>query len=92
MKKTILLILAVTFSLLFIQCSKKSPEAPVAEKIPHELTIHGDTRIDNYFWMNQRENEEVIAHLNAENSYTDKDNEAYQKTAEKTLQRDCQKN
>jgi len=72
MKKTILLILAVTFSLLFIQCGKKSPEAPVAEKRPHELTIHGDTRIDNYFWMNQRENEEVIAHLNAENSYIDK--------------------
>ena len=57
-----------------MQCSKKSAnaEAPVAEKKPHEMTIHGDTRIDNYFWMNQRENEDVIAHLNTENDYTDK--------------------
>ncbi|MFT5919855.1 MAG: oligopeptidase B, partial [Granulosicoccus sp.] len=29
------------------------------------------TRIDNYFWMNQREDPEVIAHLEAENAYTD---------------------
>ena len=54
-----------------MQCSKKPAdvEAPVAEKKPHEMTIHDDTRIDNYFWMNERENEEVIAHLNAENDY-----------------------
>lgn len=73
MKKIIILILVVTFSLLIIQCSKKpaNVEAPVAEKIPHEMMIHGDTRIDNYFWMNQRENEEVIAYLNAENEYKD---------------------
>ncbi|MBU0529834.1 S9 family peptidase [bacterium] len=72
MKKIILLILAVSFSLLFIQCSKKPIDAPVAEKQPHELAIHGDTRIDNYFWLNQRDNEKVIAYLNAENAYTDK--------------------
>jgi oligopeptidase B len=47
-------------------------DAPVAQKKPHEMTIHGDTRVDNYFWMNQKENEEVIAHLNAENVYKDK--------------------
>ena len=36
-----------------------------------ELTIHGDTRIDNYYWMNERENPEVIAYLEAENAYKD---------------------
>ncbi|MEE9573293.1 MAG: S9 family peptidase [Candidatus Neomarinimicrobiota bacterium] len=73
MKKLVILTLIITFSLLFLQCNKKpaNVEAPVAEKKPHELTIHGDTRIDNYFWMNQRENKEVIAHLNAENEYKD---------------------
>ncbi len=73
MKKLVILTLIITFSLLFLQCNKKPAnfEAPVAEKKPHELTIHGDTRIDNYFWMNQRENKEVIAHLNAENEYKD---------------------
>ncbi|MDO1500500.1 S9 family peptidase [Winogradskyella maritima] len=43
--------------------------APKAKKIPKELTIHNDTRIDNYFWMNNREDPEVIAHLEAENAY-----------------------
>ena len=32
-------------------------EPPMAEKIPKELTIHDDTRIDNYFWLNQRDNQ-----------------------------------
>lgn len=44
---------------------------PVAEKIPHEMTIHGDTRIDNYYWLNERDNPKVIAYLQAENSYLD---------------------
>ncbi len=47
--------------------------APVAKKIPHEMTIHDDTRIDNYYWMrdDERKDPAVIAHLNAENAYTD---------------------
>lgn len=44
---------------------------PVAKKVPKELTIHGDTRIDPYYWLNERENPEVIAYLNAENAYVD---------------------
>lgn len=44
---------------------------PVAKKIPHELNIHGDLRIDNYFWMKDREHPEVISYLNAENDYCD---------------------
>lgn len=44
---------------------------PVAKKIPYEITTHGDTRIDNYYWMrdDKRTNPEVIAHLEAENEY-----------------------
>ncbi|HYX07463.1 MAG TPA: S9 family peptidase [Bacteroidales bacterium] len=44
---------------------------PVAKKIAKELTIHGDTRIDNYFWLNDRNNPEVISYLETENNYTD---------------------
>lgn len=44
---------------------------PVAEKIKKEMTIHGDTRIDNYYWLNERENPKVIAYLTAENKYLD---------------------
>ena len=44
---------------------------PIAEIIPKELTAHGHTRIDNYYWLNQRDNPEVIAYLEAENAYKD---------------------
>lgn len=43
---------------------------PVAEKIEKELTIHNDIRIDNYYWLNARENPKVIEYLEAENAYT----------------------
>lgn len=46
--------------------------APVAKKIPKELSIHGDTRQDPYYWMNQREDPAVLEHLKAENDYLDK--------------------
>ena len=43
--------------------------APVAKIIPTELEKFGDLRIDNYFWLNDRENPEVIDYLNKENEY-----------------------
>ncbi len=52
--------------------AKMETPAPVANKIPKELSIHGDTRIDNYYWLNDRENPDVIAYLTAENEYKDK--------------------
>ena len=45
---------------------------PKAKKIPKELKIHGDTRIDNYYWLNDREDKEVIKYLKAENAYKKK--------------------
>ncbi|WP_232225194.1 S9 family peptidase [Seonamhaeicola sp. S2-3] len=49
---------------------KTKIKAPVAAKKPKELRIHNDVRVDNYYWLNQRENQEVIDYLNAENEYT----------------------
>ena len=43
---------------------------PVAKKVPHALTLHGDTRSDDYFWLKDKSNPEVIKHLEAENAYT----------------------
>lgn len=48
---------------------KTTIQVPVARKIPKELKIHNDTRIDNYFWLNQREDQNVLDYLNAENEY-----------------------
>lgn len=45
--------------------------APQAKKIDKFLEIHNDKRNDPYFWMNERENPEVIKYLEEENAYTD---------------------
>jgi oligopeptidase B len=44
---------------------------PVAKKQPKKTEIHGETLIDDYFWMREKSSPEVIAHLEAENAYTD---------------------
>jgi oligopeptidase B len=70
----IVFVYAVVFLVFFIfsGCVKaKKPEPPVAEIIPKEMTIHEDTRVDNYYWLNQRENPKVIEYLEAENAYKD---------------------
>lgn len=45
-------------------------QAPKAKQIPKTLSIHGDDRIDKYYWLNERENPDTIAYLEAENTYT----------------------
>ena len=50
---------------------KMTVKPPKAKKDPKELTQHGHTRIDDYYWLNQREDSEVIAYLDAENEYKD---------------------
>lgn len=71
--------------ILFLSCSRTKQtnemKPPIAEKVKKELTLHGDTRIDNYFWMRltdeqknaeepDRQTEKVLDYLKAENAYT----------------------
>ena len=44
-------------------------KAPVATKVSHPMSLHGDLRDDPYFWMRERDAPRVISHLNAENAY-----------------------
>ncbi len=44
---------------------------PVAVKRPHELAAHGDVRIDDYYWLRERDDPRVVAYLEAENRYAD---------------------
>ena len=44
---------------------------PKAAKIPKEMRIHDDVRIDNYYWLNEKDNPNTIAYLEAENLYVD---------------------
>ena len=51
------------------EMSSNNPPSP--KKIPYELKAHGDTRIDNYYWMrdDSRSDPELIAYLKSENEY-----------------------
>jgi oligopeptidase B len=61
--------LAMVTALFFAGCGGDLPDPPKAEVRSHEMTIHGDTRTDDYYWLRDRENPDVIAYLEAENEY-----------------------
>lgn len=44
---------------------------PAAPRRPHHLHQHGQTRTDDYYWLRERANPEVIQYLEAENAYTE---------------------
>ena len=64
-----LLILSLPLTILY-GCSNMNITPPIADKKEKKLIIHDDTRIDNYYWLNERENPEVISYLDEENKYT----------------------
>jgi len=81
--KTNILIFAIIFLISGMTACKNesSMKEPVAKKIPKELTVHGDTRVDNYYWLNNREDSSVIAYLEEENKYREevmKDTKGFQ--------------
>jgi len=47
-----------------------TPTPPVAPRRPTVLRAHGDERMDDYYWLRNRDEPDVIAHLEAENAYT----------------------
>ncbi|MBD3221660.1 prolyl oligopeptidase family serine peptidase [bacterium] len=47
------------------------PEPPMAPKVPETLVAHGHERVDEYYWLRERENPDVIAYLAAENAYAE---------------------
>jgi oligopeptidase B len=49
----------------------QTPQPPVAPVIVHRETRHGTTVVDNYFWLREKSNPEVIKYLEKENAYTE---------------------
>ena len=47
------------------------PQPPMTEKKPKTTNIHGVTLVDDYFWLREKTNPAVMAHLQAENDYAD---------------------
>jgi protease II len=46
-------------------------QPPHAAKLAHQIEIHGDTIVDDYFWLRDRDNPQVMEYLKAENDYTE---------------------
>ncbi len=72
---TVIFLLSIIFAFSCKKSNRMSENdlqkhVPVAPKKTKELRIHGDLRIDNYYWLNEKENPEVLAYLNSENDYT----------------------
>ena len=83
--RSIIIICLTLFIFSCMNTKKQShfPPPPDVKKNPKELTIHGDTRTDDYYWLNQREDPEVINYLEAENKYAKnimESTEGFQKT------------
>jgi oligopeptidase B len=70
--KILIQLLALVFAMT--ACSDKEPSLiePAAEMRPVELELHDNARVDNYFWLRDREDPEVIAYLDAENAHTER--------------------
>ena len=79
MHKYLLIIVLILHS-----CNMKKNEIPEpkAEKINKVMTIHDHQRVDEFYWLNERENPKVIEYLNAENSYRDMYMEEYKSLEE----------
>ncbi|MFI5839535.1 S9 family peptidase [Catenuloplanes sp. NPDC051500] len=49
----------------------ETPRPPIAKRVPTERTHHGDTVVDPYAWLTDKDDPETIAYLTAENEFTD---------------------
>src|SRR3954469_24785711 len=72
MKRTLLV------ALVLAACAQQQPKPavpeqrpPIAKKEPKDVTVHGDKRIDDYFWLRDKGTPEVEQYLNAEAAYAD---------------------
>src|SRR5690554_3371468 len=68
------------------------PAPPVAEVKPDTFTNFNKQRIDNYFWLNDKNNPEVIEYLNAENAYTEtvmNSTKELQRSEERRVGKEC---
>ena len=54
-----------------MKAPQTAPEPPFAQRRPRVLAAHGDRRVDPYYWLREKDNPDVIAYLEAENSYAD---------------------
>ena len=77
-----------SYAVFSLPTRKQNITPPVAKVIAKSDTVHGEKRVDNYFWLRDKSNPEVIAYLEAENQYTEavmKHTETFQEQLYKEL-------
>ncbi len=65
-----LLFMSLTVPLVSSQVSEDVPSPPVAPRVEHREIRHGETVLDDYYWLREKSNPEVVKYLEAENAYT----------------------
>jgi oligopeptidase B len=68
---TVELMLAMGLFAVFSLTAQNTPKPPVAKKAGHKEARQGTTVTDDYFWLREKANPEVLNYLNAENAYTE---------------------
>ena len=63
-------LIAALLGALLLASPLRAAEAPVAPKEAKDVSVHGDRRIDDYFWLRNRDDPRVIEYLKAENAHT----------------------
>ena len=93
--KNLAYFLASVVGLLVVSCSNntqkmapKNMTPPLADAKEKYLEMHGDVRLDPYYWLNDREDEEVLDYLERENDYHGKNDSAYQRFPGRFVPRD----
>jgi oligopeptidase B len=71
----VLLLAVLSVSLLLVACASQRTggflaRPPMAARVPRVLSLHGDDRVDEYYWMRERKDPAVAEYLRAENNYT----------------------
>jgi len=82
MNRTLAGVVAMTITVAAAAAAEDT-KPPVAKKVPKVDVLHGDQRVDDYFWLRDKAHPDVKAHLDAENAYMTavmKPTEALQKT------------
>ncbi len=70
MRKHLMIAFIAPFAICAQENNDNMKKEPIADKKPKELVIHGHERIDDYYWMNERDSKPVLDHLSKENSYS----------------------
>src|SRR5436190_12959072 len=70
--KPLLFVTLLTLSTARADFQAVDGHAPDTERHPKDVSVHGDKRVDDYFWLRDRKDPKVIPHLKAENAWTEK--------------------